>query len=93
MTELWRLIAVIDVMVLFACGLYLHVGYLPVLPTVLKRAGFGFGAVLVLVAVSVFTNYLSTTPPTPGVKVFATGSAVAALYVFALCVQAARGRH
>ncbi len=92
MIEAWRLLAVLDVVALFAAGLYLHLGHLPHLPRVLREAGFVFGGVLVLVALSVFANALTDVPPTLGVKVFAIGAGALAAAAGWLCVQAARGR-
>lgn len=88
--ELWRYAAVANLAVIFGVGVFLHGRHGGNAPRVLRMAAHGAGALLMLVAVSVVTNALSSTPPTLGVKVFAIGGTVVAAFFLALAVAAER---
>lgn len=90
--EAFRLLAVIDVLVLFGCAVYLHGGYGHELPGPLRRLGYAYGALLVMIVLAVLANYLSTAPPTVGVKLFGVMAALPAAYVLTMTVQVARGK-
>lgn len=88
----WRVLALVDVAALFACGYYLHAVFGTGLPRVLTLANYVFAGVLVLVGVGVLANALTAEPPTLGVKMFATGGAVAVAFLLYLTVDVIRGK-
>lgn len=79
--ELWRLIGILDMLVVMVSLAYLHMGYRHQMPPVLYRAGWAFGFVSFLVMVGLVANWLSPFPPTPGAKIFAVGASFAAVFV------------
>jgi len=88
--ELWRLLALVDLLVLFTCGAYLHLGYRDDVPAHLWRVGIAYAIFLGTVAVGLTANWLSPIPPTPGSKILAVIGAGCALYVLNVTVRVAR---
>lgn len=88
--ELWRYLAVLSVAVIFGVGCYVHLQWLDPGPP--RRFGYGIGALLALVALAVVANVLSPVPPTIGVKIFAAGAVLIALYLIVVVARADR-RH
>lgn len=88
--ELWRYAAVVNIAVIFGVAVFLNLRHAGDAPRVLRLAARGGGAMLVLVAVGVVANVLSTTPPTLGVKVFAIGGSLVAVFFVVLAIRSER---
>lgn len=86
--ELWRYVAVVNLAVIFGVGVFLDGRHGGNAPRVLRLAARGAGALLVLVAVGVIANVLTTIPPTLGVKFFAVGGFFVAAFFVLLAVAA-----
>lgn len=88
--DTYRIVALVEVVTLIACGTGFHIAYRDCIPRTPWRAGWAYGYVLAIVAAALAVNLVSGAPMTTGAQVLTIALLPAVVFILVIFGDALR---